>query len=117
MTTLAAAATSVRPNCIGVARRRDRFAGRNSPGGGPPNPWRCFLGQTGVNAEILGDLAESVISCPKSVGESPSTLHDESTIDSVAPRFALLDDHPRVIARSWRAIVGRSKASSAFTPV
>jgi hypothetical protein len=68
----------------------------------------------GTDPAILDRILSTCCDYPM---QSSSALHDESTTDSVAPRFALLDDHPGVVTRLLRAIVGRRKVDHPATPV
>jgi hypothetical protein len=68
----------------------------------------------GTDPAILDRILSTYCDYPM---QSLSALHVEGKTDSLAPRFALLDDHPNVITRLLRAIVGRRKANPPVTPV
>jgi hypothetical protein len=68
----------------------------------------------GTDPAILDRVLSTCCDYPTQL---PSALHDRGAIDPVAPRFTLRDDHPGVITRLLKAIVGRRKANRPVTPV
>jgi len=57
----------------------------------------------GTEPAILGRISSTYCDYPM---PSSSAVHAQSQTDSEAPRFTLLDDHPGLIIRLWRAIAG-----------
>jgi hypothetical protein len=57
----------------------------------------------GTDPAVLDRILSTSFDYPM---QSPSAVHVESKTDPGAPRFVLLDDHPGVITRLLRAIIG-----------